>query len=91
LDLRPTGLHRTPLRAVALEHDAAAPPWPGTQRRRLALLVDQPFCRCGHLATIRDHIVPLAEGGLDEEFNVQPLCESCHAAKTQQEAQRGRH
>jgi len=61
------------------------------QRRRLALLVDQPFCRCGHLATIRDHIVPLAEGGVDEETNVQPLCELCHAAKTQQEAQRGRH
>jgi len=60
------------------------------QRSRLALLVAQPFCACGHLATIRDHIVPLAEGGPDDDSNVQPLCAACHDAKTQREALRGR-
>ena len=62
---------------------------PKLQRLRMQLLSDQPFCRCGRVATIRDHIVPLAEGGLDTEANVQPLCEDCHAVKTQREAQRG--
>ena len=40
-------------------------------------------------ATIRDHIVPLAEGGLDHDQNVQALCVACHDAKTQAESQRG--
>ena len=39
---------------------------------------------------VRDHIVPLAEGGEDIEANTQPLCQSCSDAKTQQEAIRGR-
>jgi 5-methylcytosine-specific restriction endonuclease McrA len=43
------------------------------------------------LATIRDHIVPLAEGGQDIESNVQPLCQTCSDIKTQAEAARGRH
>jgi len=60
------------------------------QRLRMALLADQPFCGCGRVATIRDHIVPLAEGGTDTEANVQPLCAACHDAKTQREALRGR-
>jgi 5-methylcytosine-specific restriction protein A len=42
------------------------------------------------LATIRDHIVPLAEGGQDTETNAQPLCQACSDTKTYAEAQRGR-
>ena len=41
------------------------------------------------LAVIRDHIVPLTEGGADEEFNTQGLCEACHAIKSDEEAKRG--
>ena len=41
------------------------------------------------IATIRDHVVPLAEGGRDDEANTQGLCASCHDAKSQREAQRG--
>lgn len=32
--------------------------------------------------TQRDHIVPLHKGGTDEPWNVQGLCDECHAAKS---------
>jgi 5-methylcytosine-specific restriction protein A len=60
------------------------------QRWRWDLFRDQPFCvKCGALATIRDHIVPLAEGGTDTPTNSQALCQMCSDAKTAQEAKRG--
>lgn len=42
------------------------------------------------MATIRDHVVPLAEGGTDDEGNVQALCQSCSDLKTAAEQNRGR-
>jgi 5-methylcytosine-specific restriction enzyme A len=42
------------------------------------------------LATERDHIKPLAEGGTDTEDNVQGLCKPCHEGKSLQEALRAR-
>ena len=66
------------------------------QALRAALFAEKPLCaeceRAGRvaLATQRDHIAPLAEGGADDGGNVQGLCESCHDAKSQAEAQRGR-
>jgi 5-methylcytosine-specific restriction enzyme A len=66
------------------------------QRLREQLFQEQPLCvHClarglDTVATIRDHITPLAEGGLDVEANTQALCASCHDEKTQREAQRGR-
>jgi 5-methylcytosine-specific restriction protein A len=42
------------------------------------------------IATIADHLVPLAEGGPDTEANTQPLCKACHDVKSQAEAARGR-
>lgn len=33
-----------------------------------------------------DHIVPLIDGGRDDESNYQSLCASCHDEKTAQEA-----
>lgn len=41
-------------------------------------------------ATQRDHVIPLAEGGLDDETNEQGLCDACHDAKSHNEAARGR-
>jgi 5-methylcytosine-specific restriction protein A len=41
------------------------------------------------LATQRDHIKALAEGGADDASNVQGLCTTCHDAKTKEEAARG--
>jgi 5-methylcytosine-specific restriction protein A len=42
------------------------------------------------LATERDHKVPLAEGGSDDQDNEQGLCSPHHRAKTLAEALRGR-
>lgn len=66
------------------------------QRQRAELFSREPLCReCARsgrvsVATIRDHIVPLAEGGGDGDDNVQPLCGECSDVKTAAEAQRGR-
>lgn len=65
------------------------------QAARGALFERQPLCvecaRSGvvRLATIRDHIVPIAEGGEDAESNTQGLCDDCHDAKSKAEAARG--
>lgn len=37
-----------------------------------------------------DHIVPLEEGGTDDDDNLQTLCGDCHTDKTSKEAARGR-
>lgn len=68
--------------------------WLMDARRRL--FERQPLCepcqQAGRLtvATIRDHKIPLAEGGTEDESNEQAICEPCHRAKSQQEAMRGR-
>jgi 5-methylcytosine-specific restriction protein A len=61
------------------------------QQLRYQLFRGQPFCARCHVAvaTIRDHVVPLAEGGSDLESNTQGLCQACSDAKTQTEARRG--
>lgn len=65
-----------------------------TERKRL--FREQPLCvLClarGEYspAVIRDHIVPLAEGGADARENTQGLCIKCNIAKTKKESQRGR-
>lgn len=41
------------------------------------------------VATIRDHIVPLAEGGADASHNEQALCVACHDLKSAAETARG--
>ena len=40
-------------------------------------------------ATQRDHIIPLSEGGADDDGNTQALCEACHEIKSKAEAARG--
>jgi len=50
-------------------------------------------CRCLSLvtaATAVDHVVPKAEGGTDDDANLQSICKPCHDAKTAEESQRGR-
>jgi 5-methylcytosine-specific restriction enzyme A len=66
------------------------------QKERARLFKQEPLCRaCAAegriiLATIRDHIVPLFEGGKDVDENIQPLCRTCSDAKTHAESMRGR-
>lgn len=78
---------------------ATAPPrragrW--LQRARNRLFAAEPLCaecrRNGRvtIATQRDHIVPLFEGGTDDDENVQGLCDACHQAKTLREAARAK-
>lgn len=58
------------------------------RQRRNDLLRDQPLCAMclaegrRRAATVRDHIVPLAEGGDESEQNAQSLCRWCHARKS---------
>lgn len=65
------------------------------QRLRAELFAREPLCReCDRngfvrLATQRDHIRSLEEGGTDTEDNVQPLCDDCHDIKSKAERARG--
>jgi 5-methylcytosine-specific restriction enzyme A len=62
--------------------------WPARRKRWLAR---QPLCaeceRKGEVvaATEVDHIVPKAQGGVDDESNLQSLCRACHSRKTARE------
>lgn len=62
---------------------------------RASLFAREPLCaeckRQGRvaLATQRDHIVPLEEGGADDSTNEQGLCHDCHEAKSKAERERG--
>ena len=65
------------------------------QRLREELFARSPLCaeceRQGRvtLATARDHILSLEEGGQDEESNTQGLCQACHDEKSSAERSRG--
>jgi len=65
------------------------------QRRRAQLFARHPWCvECAKhgkqtRATIRDHIVPLAECGTEDDANCQALCLDCSDAKTEAESRRG--
>lgn len=74
-------------------HGRGGRPW---RRKREAVLkrdryLCQPCQRAGLIteATEVDHLVNLAEGGTDDDTNLQAICTECHQEKTQAEAQRG--
>jgi 5-methylcytosine-specific restriction protein A len=57
-------------------------------QQRLRRLRAQPLCQdCAardlvREATVPDHIVPLTQGGSDEDSNIRCLCADCHHART---------
>lgn len=56
--------------------------WAWTKIRE-AYLAAHPDCSlCGAPATVVDHITPRAEGGSDDNSNLQSLCTSCHRRRT---------
>ena len=70
------GTEWTKLREVILKRDAGlCQPCKSTDRVTLAREVD--------------HIKPKAEGGTDDESNLQSICRACHLTKTQAESKRG--
>jgi 5-methylcytosine-specific restriction enzyme A len=62
------------------------------QRRNYRLFMRQPLCvRCleegaTRVVDVWDHIVALADGGADDESNLQGLCADHHDAKSAAEA-----
>lgn len=57
------------------------------EKRRRILVRDACVCQaCGSIASGPeahvDHIVPLADGGADDDGNLQTLCRPCHSKKT---------
>lgn len=52
----------------------------------------QPCIRLGHTSPAHavDHVIPKAEGGTDDERNLQAICKPCHAAKTAEESKRAK-
>ena len=68
--------------------------WEKTRKRILSR--DKGLCQVcmteGKLRPAKqvDHKVPKAEGGTDEDGNLQAICVPCHQAKTAAEARRGR-
>src|SRR5688500_4797006 len=56
------------------------------QRTRRTVLFKQPLCECGAIATDVDHVTAIEDGGNPWAlFNLQALCASCHATKTNRE------
>lgn len=64
-------------------------------RRNQRLARVNPLCvRCEAKGIVRpvdqwDHIVPLSQGGADDESNLQGLCDDCHREKTAADRGRG--
>ena len=65
------------------------------QKARARLFAEHPLCvKClerglSRPSTQRDHVIPLAEGGADDDSNVQALCDQCHDEKSLAERIRG--
>jgi len=65
-------------------------PW--RQKRESILLRDKYTCQACGTVTLDlevDHIVNIAQGGNDDDSNLQALCVPCHQAKTATEAAQG--
>jgi 5-methylcytosine-specific restriction protein A len=82
--------HRTVTKEVAHYRTAD---W--RARRQRILLRDAYVCQadgCGRVVSGRaahvDHLVPLEEGGTDDDANLRTMCEVCHGKKTRGEMRR---
>ncbi len=57
--------------------------WAWSQIKAQAFAMHGRDCmKCGDVATEMDHIIELDNGGSNDLDNLQPLCRSCHKAKT---------
>lgn len=88
-------VHQVAVTETSYGNGRGGRPW---RRKRARVLERDSFCckpceREGKLtvATQVDHVIPKAEGGSDDDDNLQAICDPCHEAKSQKEAGRGRH
>jgi 5-methylcytosine-specific restriction enzyme A len=74
----------------------------GSTRASRALRARDPVCRCpgcpnctadgcARPSTEDDHVVPVMQGGTDDESNHAGKCGPCHLQKSQREAAAARH
>jgi 5-methylcytosine-specific restriction endonuclease McrA len=49
--------------------------------RQLLKILGDACLKCGAQPVTRDHIVPIARGGLNHPANLQPLCRRCNGRK----------
>lgn len=77
----------------AWQHEQQRPRIRGRRLQALRFDLFEQFPSCVlcqvNVSAIRDHVIPLAEGGLDVASNVQAICQACSDVKTAAEAQRG--
>lgn len=92
-NLRPCPTHQRKPWANAKQRRPGALTGSALQTRNRRIIArDHGLCGiCGMPeATQVDHIVPLAEGGSDEDHNLRAVHPACHRIKSQREAARGR-
>ena len=68
-------------------HGRGGRPW--RRLRNKIFLRDKYTCQCCGVVTMNlelDHIMNVAQGGSDDESNLQSLCVDCHKIKTQRES-----
>lgn len=95
-------IHKPFAKSVAKVHQAAVPNYgvgrggrPWRRKRERILKRDHGLCQpCQRndtftLATQVDHVIPKADGGTDDDSNLQSICGPCHDAKSKAEAKRG--
>lgn len=65
--------------------------WTRQQTKARIFARDGDRCyRCGAAATTIDHVVPISQGGANDDTNRRGICTACHRVKTQAEARAGR-
>ncbi len=84
-----------PLPNITKRHETEEPTWgqgrggrPWRRKRERVLLRDGYICQvCGRVTRQleMDHIVPMSQGGSEDEDNLRAICVACHRIKTAKE------
>lgn len=96
--------HGKPKAANVTKHEAADQSWgngrggrPWRRKRDRILKRDGYMCQCSECKGLKrianevDHVVPLSQGGTDDDSNLIAIAAyPCHARKTARESARGR-